>query len=96
MNKLDWNSKPLLHILLHSQLRKLTYNLQYFFFAIMDCKFVKKEMLQGRNERKKTEMEELKGERVYRVVRRRLVSANAAAPTCNTAGENGEFSLTFD
>jgi hypothetical protein len=32
------------------------------FFAIMGCKFVKKEMLKERN-KKKTEMEELKGER---------------------------------
>jgi hypothetical protein len=54
----------------------------------MDCKFVKKEMLQERNERKKTEMEELKGELGYRVVRRLLVSANAAALMCNTAGGN--------
>jgi len=62
----------------------------------MDCKFVKNEMLQERNERKKTEIEELKGERGYRVVRRRLVSANAAALICNRAGGNGEFSVTSD
>jgi len=41
-------------------------------------------------------MEEMKGERGYRVVRRRLVSANAAALMCNTAGGNAEFSVTFD
>jgi hypothetical protein len=41
-------------------------------------------------------MEELRGERGYRVVRRRLVSANVAALMCNTAGGNGEFSLTSD
>jgi len=38
----------------------MTFNV---FVAIMGCKFVKKEMLKERNKRRKTEMEELKGER---------------------------------
>jgi hypothetical protein len=33
------------------------------FVAIMGCNFIKKERLKERNKRRKTEMEELKGER---------------------------------
>jgi hypothetical protein len=33
------------------------------FVAITSCKFIKKEILKERNKKRKTEMEELKGER---------------------------------